>query len=137
MVFTDTLVIGEITPTVSSIFNFDMPSSLAGATCSLVFLFPEQSQETTSSFNFSGSGQIDFAMLSGPASESTTYDNAPSVERDFGVFTVAPGNAYVIATASCMAGESVTFELKGVGDTNLDYFQDYNPAPMGLYVTQC
>merc|ERR1719197_328484 len=32
---------GTISPSVSSIFNFDLPYSYEGQTCSLVFLFPE------------------------------------------------------------------------------------------------
>jgi hypothetical protein len=31
---------GEVTPTISSIFNFDIPASDTGKACSLVFLFP-------------------------------------------------------------------------------------------------
>jgi len=128
---------GEVSSTVSSIFNFDIPASDSGKTCSLIFLFPEQSQLTTSSYTFSGNGGIDFSLLSGVATQATDYANAPSVKTDYGVTTVAPGNSYSIATFACPAGTAVSFELKASGDTCLSYFQDYNPSPIGLYITTC
>jgi hypothetical protein len=128
---------GEVSSTISSIFNFDIPASYSVQTCSLVFLFPDQSQLQTSSYTFSGNGGIDFSKLSGVATQSTDYANAPGVATDYGVVTVAPGNSYNIATFPCPAGQAVSFELKAQGDTCLTYFQDYNPSPIGLYITSC
>ncbi|KAL1964604.1 hypothetical protein VTN77DRAFT_6778 [Rasamsonia byssochlamydoides] len=128
---------GTVTSSISSIFNFDIPASYSGKQCSLVFLFPEQQNLQTSSFSFSGNGAIDFAQLQSAATQSTTYSNAPAVKTDYGVKTVSPGNSYTIATFSCPAGQTVAFELKNAGTTNLNYFQDYNPSPIGLYITAC
>jgi hypothetical protein len=128
---------GIVTSTISSLFNFDIPASDAGKTCSLIFLFPTQSQMITSSFTFSGNGGIDFSMLSSVASASTTYNNAPDVKTDYGVTQVAPGHSYSIATFPCPAGTAISFKMKASGDTNLNYFQDYNPSPIGLYITTC
>ena len=120
---------GQITSTISSIFNFDIPAADSGKTCTLVFLFPKQSSLQTSSFTFSGSGAIDFSLLSAAANAKTTFANQPSVKTDYGVTTVAPGNSYTIASFSCPAGQSVAFELKASDSTSLTYFQDYNPSP--------
>jgi hypothetical protein len=128
---------GEVSSTVSSIFNFDIPASDSGKTCSLVFLFPKQADLTTSSFTFSGNGGIDFSLLNGVATQSTSFSNAPGVKTDYGVTTVAPGNSYSIATFPCPGGSAVSFEAKASGDTSLTYFQDYNPSPIGLYITTC
>jgi len=128
---------GEITPDVSSIFNFDIPSSYSGMDCSLIFLFPEQSQLQTSSYTFSGSGDIDVAQLEQVATESTTYDTVPAVKKNYGEFTVAPGHSYSIATFACPASQAIAFEIKSEDDTSLNYFQDYNPSPIGLYITAC
>ncbi|CAL5873604.1 uncharacterized protein PFLUO_LOCUS7885 [Penicillium psychrofluorescens] len=128
---------GTLTSSISSLFNFDIPSSDAGKTCSLVFLFPEKQDLETSSFSFSGDGQIDFAQLSSPASSSTSYSNMPSVSQDFGTTTVSPGNSYVISTFSCPAGQTVGYEMKNAGSTDLNFFEDYNPSPLGLYITVC
>jgi hypothetical protein len=127
---------GEISSTVSSIFNFDIPTSYTG-TCSLVFLFPEQSQLQTSSFTFSGNGEIDFAELSTVATQATTYASQGHVKTDYGVKTVTPGSSTVVATFPCPAGQAVSYELGAKSGTSLTYFQDYNPSPIGLYITSC
>jgi hypothetical protein len=128
---------GQVSSTISSIFNFDIPASDAGKTCSLTFLFPLQSQLTTSSFAFSGNGGIDFSKLNGVATSATSYNNAPGTATDYGTTVVAPGHSYTIATFPCPAGTAVSFEMKAVGDTNFRYFQDYNPSPIGMFVTTC
>lgn len=120
---------GTISSTVSTAFNFDIPSSDSGKTCSLVFLFPELKDLETSSYSFSGDGKIDFAKLSSAVSEQTTANNAPSVAQDLGDITVSPGNSYVVSTFSCPAGETVAYEMKKSGSTNLNFFEDYNPSP--------
>ncbi|EHK40052.1 hypothetical protein TRIATDRAFT_42133 [Trichoderma atroviride IMI 206040] len=130
---------GEVSSSVSSIFNFDIPSDDKGKTCSLVFLFPQQKDLTTSSFNITGSGALDFASLSKPATQSTTFNNQPSKKQDFGTTTVSPGHSYTIATFACPAGEAIAFEISDAngGGTSFRYFQDYNPSPIGLYITKC
>ncbi|TVY75844.1 putative but2-like protein [Lachnellula suecica] len=127
---------GNIDSTTSSIFNFDIPSSYTG-TCSLVFLFPEQSQLETSSYTFSGNGVLDFKQLSTVATQSTTYANQGTVKSDLGDFTVKPGTSTVVATFACPAGQAVSYEISSVSGTSLEYFQDYNPSPIGLYITSC
>ncbi|OCK79853.1 hypothetical protein K432DRAFT_298929 [Lepidopterella palustris CBS 459.81] len=128
---------GEISSTVCSTFNFDIPQSYSGATCSLVFLFPEQSQLVTSSFTLSGSGGIDFSKLSGPVSQSTSWSNCPAKESDYGTVNAQPGNSYVVWSGACPAGQTVAYELCGTGSFSLNYFQDYNPSPIGLYMREC
>ncbi|KAI9702354.1 MAG: hypothetical protein M1836_000833 [Candelina mexicana] len=120
---------GQVTPSIASIFNFDIPQSDSGKTCSLVFLFPKQSDLQTSSFTFSGSGSIDFSSLQGPANAQTSFSNTPALAVDLAVITVAPGNSYNIASFPCPAGQTVGFKLSTTSDTNLNYFQDFNPAP--------
>jgi hypothetical protein len=127
---------GEVSPDISTIFNFDIPSSYTG-TCSLVFLFPEQSQLETSSYTFSGDGAVDFKQLSWVATSSTTYASQGGVKWDFGVKTVTPGSWTSVATFPCPAGQTVSYELSAVSGTKLWYFQDYNPSPIGLYITEC
>ncbi|RYC57459.1 hypothetical protein CHU98_g8761, partial [Xylaria longipes] len=129
---------GEVTSTISSAFNFDIPQSDSGKTCNLVFYFPAQSQLETSSYTFSGSGAVEFIRLSSPVTEGTSYSNLPSVAESYGQETVAPGNGYTLGSFACPAGQSVAFEMKAAsGDTStsLRYFQDYNPCPIGLYIT--
>ncbi|CAI7658553.1 unnamed protein product [Penicillium manginii] len=128
---------GTVTSTISSIFNFDIPQSDSGKTCSLVFLFPNKADLQTSSFSFSGDGKIDVAKLASVATSQTNFNNAPSVAEDLGYITISPGNSFVISTFSCPAGQAISFEMKNAGSTDLDFFQDFNPAPIGLFITVC
>ncbi|KAJ4341928.1 hypothetical protein N0V95_007084 [Ascochyta clinopodiicola] len=128
---------GKIDSHTCSIFNFDIPASYSGKTCSVVFLFPEQKDLETSSFTVSGSGKVDFTKLKGPANQQTTYANQPGKESDLASMSVAPGNSYAITSGDCAAGQTVSYEICGNGDFSLNYFQDYNPSPIGLYVRQC
>ncbi|KAG5988655.1 hypothetical protein E4U43_004675 [Claviceps pusilla] len=128
---------GEVTPSISSLFNFDIPGSDHGKTCTLVFLFPEQSQLETSSYSLSGEGKIDFSILDSPVSTSTTWNNKPGKKSVYGTQAVTPGHSYTVATFPCPAGQAISVELDNSGSTNLRYFQDYNPSPIGLYITKC
>ena len=129
---------GTISPTISSIFNFDIPASYAGKTCSLIFLLPTQGKLETSAYSLSGSGGIDAARLTSPATEQTSYDTVASVAKEFGgPASVTPGNSYVIGTGPCNANQRLGYKISATGTLSLNYFQDYNPSPIGLYVTVC
>ena len=129
---------GTINSTVSSIFNFDIPASYAGKTCSLVFLFPELSQLETSSYSFNGQGGLVSHVLSSTANQSTTYANQPSQALQNGaISSLKSGNSYVISSDKCPGGATVSFELSSTGGLALDFFEDYNPSPLGLYVRAC
>jgi len=128
---------GKVSSTVSSIFNFDIPQSYSGHTCSVVFLFPTQSQLETSSYTISGSGTLQFYSLNGVASQSTCYSNQPSHKSLLLETNAQPGNSYVVSTGACAAGQTISIELMATGSYSLEYFQDYNPSPIGLYVTEC
>jgi len=128
---------GTVSSETSTIFNFDFPASYSGKTCNLIFLLPEHADLETSSYTSSGTGEIDFKQLSSTASASTTYDNQPSVAKDLGNFDINVGSSTLIESFACPAGEAISYELSAVGDTYLYFFQDWNPSPLGLYVTVC
>lgn len=128
---------GTITKTVNSIYNFDILEFTRGKTCSLVFLFPKQSQLETSSYTFSGRGGIDFRLLSSIATTLTTYNSSPLVKTDYGVVKVAPGTSNNIATFACPTDTTISFELSASENTTLTYFQKQGPSPIGLYITIC
>lgn len=128
---------GVANSTTSTIFNFDIPASYAGKQCSVVFLFPEKKDLTTSDYTFSGSGSLEFSELSSPAKQSTTYSNAPASKKELSQISIMPGNSYVVATMDCPAGEVETIEIEAEGGLSLEFFEDYNPSPLGLYITSC
>ena len=129
---------GTINSKVSTIFNFDIPASYAGKTCSTVFLFPQLDQLETSSYSFNDKGGFTIAVLNGVADESTTYANAPAVAKQIGqVDALKRGSSYTLSQDSCPAGTRVSFEVTATGGLDLSYFQDTNPSPLGLFVRVC
>lgn len=123
-----------VNSTTSTIFTFDVPANYTGKQCTLSFFFPTQSQLETSSFTESGNGSVAFKQLSSGTSESTTYNTAPTVTKTLGTESLAPGNAYSFSIGECSAGETLTYEMVSSGSYSLEYFQDYNPCPIGLWV---
>ncbi|KAL8689728.1 MAG: hypothetical protein Q9224_004577 [Gallowayella concinna] len=129
---------GRISPTISSFFNFDLPTSLAGKTCSLVFLFPKRDQLQTANYTLSGTGGITIDRLKSPSDSATTYNNQPEFNVTVNsIPDLQPGNSYVIGSGGCFAGDRSGYKLSATGSLDLDYFQDFNPSPIGLYITSC
>ncbi|OJD32057.1 gpi anchored cell wall protein [Diplodia corticola] len=137
---------GEVSssPRVCSLFNFDIPSSYAGSACSAVFLLPHKAELETSNYTLStpgsGSGQVTFAALEEPADEKTAWESVPEKERDLGVFDVEAGARFVVATGECRAGSTVAYEMcaaEGSAGLSFEWFQDWNPSPIGLFVRKC
>jgi hypothetical protein len=126
---------GTASHTISTIFNFDIPASWKNKRCSADFLFPEQSQLETSAFTLTGTGEVEFSDLYKPAVQGTTFENKPKTHGTFDTVKLVPGNAYRIWEGPCMSqGATYAIELKAKGDTCLNYFQDFNPCPIGLYI---
>jgi glucan endo-1,3-beta-D-glucosidase len=129
---------GTVNSKVSTIFNFDIPPSYAGKKCSTVFLFPQLDQLKTSSYSFNNKGGFTIAILNGVATESTTFSNAPAVAKQIGtVDMLKSGSSYTLSSDTCPSGSRVSFEVTATGGLDLEFFQDYNPSPLGLYVRAC
>ncbi|KAF1824169.1 glycoside hydrolase family 17 protein [Dissoconium aciculare CBS 342.82] len=129
---------GTISPTVSSIFNFDIPASYAGKTCSLVFLFPEISHLETSSYSFNNKGGLAIAGLVAPATEQTSFSSVPATNgQKASIERVVPGNNYSVLTQKCPAGQRISYTFSSAGGLDVNFFQDYNPSPLGVYVAVC
>lgn len=136
--------LASINPTNSTLFNFDLPTSLDGQTCALLFLFPYASDLADDAvYQYSGieeevgeHGGLDFARLTGPAVSGATLTGSPAVEQDFGSTQVLPGNGYVISQAACVPG-AVSYKVSSVGAMTLNFYQDSNPSAVGLYVVPC
>ncbi|PPJ60617.1 hypothetical protein CBER1_03621 [Cercospora berteroae] len=123
----------------STIFSFDIPANYSEKTCSVVFLFPKQEDLETSAFTFNGQGSINFSELSTGVTEQTSKDTAPSKKQDLGkVENVQPGQeGHVISTGKCEAGKTIAVQAEAANGLELEFFQDWNPSPIGIYFTAC
>jgi hypothetical protein len=128
---------GTITSKICTIFNFDIPASYVGKTCSAIFLLPKKQDLETSSYSLSGSGTCTVSGLKGNADQSTTWNNKPAKDGSSVSFDLVPGGSWTVESGECAAGKRISYEMCASGDLALEYFQDYNPSPIGMYVRQC
>lgn len=116
---------GQVSSTVSSLFNFDIPEGGNLNMCSLVFHFPSTKAHPSDYYVFQGDGMVRFGMLQAPATISTTFANAPTVREDYGTHTLRPGNTYPIANFPCPKGQKIGIQMSNAGSTVMNYFQNY------------
>ena len=128
---------GKVDSHTCSIFNFDIPYSYAGKKCTAIFLLPQKKDLETSDYTLSGTGQCTVTALKDYATEQTSWNKQRAKSGDAVSLIVEPGGAWSVATFDCPAGQRIAFEMCSTGDFALDYFQDYNPSPIGMYVRQC
>ncbi|EOD49069.1 putative gpi anchored cell wall protein [Neofusicoccum parvum UCRNP2] len=127
-----TSLFGTCSKTTVTYFNFDIPAHYQGKQCTLQFMFPQKSQLETSNFNIQGSGTVGGSWTK-PVNDSTNYNNRPEITKNK-IFHFQPGNNYVLDKVDCEVGV-MTYALGGSADTYLHWFQDFNPCPIGLYIT--
>ncbi|KAL2073786.1 hypothetical protein VTL71DRAFT_11112 [Oculimacula yallundae] len=134
-----------ISPAATTLFNFDVPVTYTG-TCALIFLFPFMSEldPSVGKYKYSGieqveyqNGGLNFALLEGVATNSTTFNTIPPIAVDFGKTKILPGNEYSVSKFPCPAGKNITIQGSSVNKTELDYFQNTASKPMGLFLVKC
>ncbi|KAI7197781.1 hypothetical protein KC363_g222 [Hortaea werneckii] len=125
---------GTMTSTISSMFNFDIPADAAGKTCSLEFMFPAQDQLETSAYTISGDGKANFYALDKPAHKSNTFNTSPKSDKYLGEYTLTPGSSSKIHSMACPAGKTIGIWMFSATGSSLNYFQDFNPCPIGLFM---
>ncbi|KAI1773774.1 ubiquitin 3 binding protein But2 C-terminal domain-containing protein [Hypoxylon cercidicola] len=133
----------EVSSTISTVFDFAIPASAAGKTCTLVFLFParddDDDDEDVASSNTTGSGAVEFSRLEGGGvDEKTTQSSLPDAAQSYRRLAVAPGHAYAVDSFACPGGRDVAVEMAAVPgtDTQLRFLQDADSdaCPLGLYI---
>jgi hypothetical protein len=105
-----------------------------------MFLLPEREKLETSAYSLEGSGNLYFFGLEAEATEETTWNNkAKGHPFDVGPTSIKPGQKTSIAQAPCAeaAGRRFGIQVCSDKDLSLNFFQDYNPEPIGLYVRVC
>ena len=129
-----TQYVAEISNAYDTLFQFNLPSSYSGMTCSLLMLLPSSANVQS----FSGDGVLNFALMSHQVTASTTWSSKGGVETNHGNLTVAEGHNYLVATFSCPAGYELTYQVSSAtGGTNTTFFETTQSPPVGLYVRAC
>lgn len=93
----------------------------------------------TSDFTIEPHGPVslDFSYLESAPADGTSYSSRPTVSKDLGRFDFEESDKHVIATFDCQSSDKIGVEVKGVDSTTFEWFQDYNPEPIGCYINIC
>jgi len=100
---------GHVSSNVSTLFNFDVPTSDAGKTCTIIFLLPVNQPPWSGSYVVNGIGGIDICQLTEPANDTSTHNNVSSGSMVGSIATLISGNCYVVAVGPCVAGKTVGY----------------------------
>lgn len=129
---------GTFSDRICTIFNFDINPRFSGKTCSLAFLFPKQEHLETSAYRFdtwSDKASLQFYKLKTPATWDTTWNTVGPKEL-LAEGPIYPDLAVGSYTHKCPGGKTESIMVCGK-DVYLDYFQDFNPSPIGMYMRTC
>ncbi|ELR10742.1 hypothetical protein VC83_06266 [Pseudogymnoascus destructans] len=133
-----------ITPSNNTLFAFTTPASWTG-TCSLLFTFPYASETANpGAYHFSGieeekagSGGLNFDHVEADIDADETWWTKPELKETYGKTEIIPGNSYTIATFPCKGGENLVYDVSSVAGVELEFEQNAQASPIGLWVTKC
>ena len=125
---------------ISMVFDFDIPDSRQGQSCTIEFLLPNRSQLSTSDFHLSrvnGTYIFSLSVLgTGAVEGETTFNNQILQANPHGfprTIQMQPGHAYVLGTTICVPGRfGLTMSSP---DSDLTWFQDWGQCPIGVFIT--
>ncbi|KAH9883102.1 hypothetical protein J1614_000472 [Plenodomus biglobosus] len=111
----------QLSPTVSTVFVFDVDSVHQGKTCTLALHIP-------AAFDFPA-----FTPLHINAPGGVTVSRV-GISRPIGsVASIDFGQNYNVASSPCEGGQEVGYQVDSVGGLTMDFFQMVNP-PLGFFL---
>lgn len=126
--------IGRLSPTVSSLVNFDVNPGAAGKTCNLIFYLPPAPHEWWQYFSLKSPGGISVSRLDQYATVTTTFSNVGKSTPVGSVGQVSLGQGYPIASFPCEADKVIGYRIDSINGLNMSWFQMVAPAA-GIFMT--
>lgn len=118
--------VAQLSPTVSTVFVFDVKPTQQGKTCTLTFDVPPAfDYPALAPLHIQAPGGIEVSRL-----RNTVSPNASVVGT---IGSVALGSQYDVASFPCESGQTVRYQVDSIGGLTMDWFQMTNP-PAGLFM---
>lgn len=118
----------SLSPTLSTVFVFDVHPEHQGKTCNLAFHMPPPfKMPELAPVQIQSPGGISVSRLADP---NNVGDSSPVGE----IFSIELGNQYNIANAPCEAGQKIAYQVDSTGGLSMHFFQMTSSA-LGLFLS--
>lgn len=128
--------VAQLSPTMSTVFVFDIRPENQGKTCNLEFYMPPvSSMPEFSPVEIRSPGGIIVSSIGQQVVLAEISANDVGGSNAIGsVPSIQPANRYDIASVPCAAGQRVACQLESTGGLAMDFFQMTAPA-LGLFMS--
>jgi glucan endo-1,3-beta-D-glucosidase len=128
--------IAQLSPTLATVFVFDVRPENQGKTCNLVFHMPPASPwPDMSPVKIRSAGGI---IVSSVGQQAASADISASNVVSSGVVgwipSISPSNQYDLVSFPCPARQRVAYQAESTGGLAMDFFQMTMP-PLGLFMS--
>ncbi|KAF1917862.1 glycoside hydrolase superfamily [Ampelomyces quisqualis] len=125
----------QLSPTVSTVFMFDIRPEHESKLCNLVFFMPSPFPiPDIAPVHLRSPGGIAVARLDNTATIPQISANSVGSSTPVGIVSsIQPANQYTLSSVPCEAGQRVAYQVDSVGGLTMDFFQMTSP-PLGLFI---
>jgi glucan endo-1,3-beta-D-glucosidase len=125
----------QLSPTLSTVFVFDVRPNLQGRICNLVFFVrPISLLEYLSPAKIRSPGGISVSRLSSRVdSPRISADSVGSLTPVGTVPLIQPASSYTVSSMPSQGGQRVAYEVDSVGGLTMEFFQ-MTSLPSGLFM---
>ncbi|KAF2016601.1 glycoside hydrolase family 17 protein [Aaosphaeria arxii CBS 175.79] len=126
--------IGQLSPTYSTLVNFQFPASFAGKLCTFIFYMPPIANGWWSPYQLKSPGGLSVSRMLRPATVSTTPNNLGATQPIGAVYPLTLGQGHVVGSLPCDGGgQTVGFQISALAGLDFSWYQSVQP-PVGLFV---
>jgi hypothetical protein len=128
--------VAHLSPTIFTVFVFDVRPENQGKTCNLTFHMPVALPwPDMSPVKVRSPGGITISSVDQQVTSMEISANDVSSSSLVGwVPSVEPANQYNIASVPCAAGQRIAYQVESTGGFTMDFFQTTTP-PLGLFMS--
>jgi glucan endo-1,3-beta-D-glucosidase len=125
----------QLSPTMSTIFVYDVHPEYQGKLCNLVFFMPPAfSLPDLAPAKIQSPGGISVSRINNDAATPDMNSSSVGGSAPVGVVrSIQSDNQYAVASMPCEAGQRVAYQVDSIEGLAMDFFQMISP-PLGLFM---
>jgi hypothetical protein len=124
----------HLSPTISTVFVYDIRPEFAGKTCTLALHMPPPFPiPETAPIQVRAPGGISVSRITNQVPDTVSTQNVGNSNLVGVVQLVQPARQYNVASFPCEAGQQVRYQVDSIGGLDMNWFQMTYPA-LGLFM---